>query len=106
MRAARDLQKKLTEIEKRIWVTPDTRGIVDDQTLSARVDAAGFPVQSAWGSPTPTTLAYLEQAEAMAKRVFADVNKLFAEDVAAFRSKVAAANIGFLPEQEPITLGE
>src|SRR6185295_6344595 len=29
-KAARDLQKKLTDLEKRLWVTPDTKGIVED----------------------------------------------------------------------------
>jgi photosystem II stability/assembly factor-like uncharacterized protein len=102
--AARDLQKKLTDLERRLWVSPDVKGIVDDQTLLAQVGNAEFPVTSAWAAPTATSRAFLEQAEAAAKSTLADVNKLFAEDIPAFREKVAAAKIGLLADQPPISI--
>jgi len=51
--AARDLQKKLTEMEKRLWVSPDIKGIIDDRSLIAEVDAAGFPVFSTFEPRAP-----------------------------------------------------
>jgi hypothetical protein len=102
--AARDLQKKLTDLERRLWVAPDVKGIVDDQSLLARIDAGTFPVLSGWSAPSATAKVSLEQAEAAAKKTLADVNKLFAEDVAAFREKVAAAKIGLLADQPPISI--
>ena len=40
----------------------------------------------------------------MARKTFADFNRLISEDVAAFRSKVAEAKIELLSEQEPISI--
>ena len=77
---------------------------MDDRTLSASVNAAMFPVLSTFEPPSPTATIYLEQAEAAARRVFADLNKLFAEDVAAFRRRVGEAKIELLPEQGPISI--
>jgi photosystem II stability/assembly factor-like uncharacterized protein/ribonuclease HI len=102
--AARDLQKKLSEMEKRLWVSPDVKGIIDDRSLIAEVDAASDPVLSTFEPPSATARTYLEQTEAVARKTFADFNKLFAEDVAAFRRKVGEARIELLPEQEAISI--
>lgn len=102
--AARNLQKELTEMERRLWNPPDVRGIVEERDLLNKVDAASFPVLSTWEAPSPTARTYLEQAEVVARKTFADFNQLFAEDVAAFRAKVAEAKIELLPDQAPITI--
>jgi hypothetical protein len=104
--AARDLQKKLTEMEKRLWVSPDIKGIIDDRSLIAEVDAASNPVLSTFEPPSATARTYPEQTEAMARKTFADFNKLFAEDVAEFRRKVAEEKIELLSEQEGISIGD
>ncbi|HEV8581552.1 MAG TPA: hypothetical protein VGX68_21000 [Thermoanaerobaculia bacterium] len=100
--AARDLQKKLSAVEKRLYIPPDTKGIVKDETPLSKVMDAGRFAESTWSRPTPTATANLEEAETVAKAVLADFNKLFAEDVAAFRQKVAEAGIGLFGEQGPI----
>jgi photosystem II stability/assembly factor-like uncharacterized protein len=102
--AARDLQKKLTDLDRRLWVSPDIKGIVEDRTLLARITSATDPLLTSFSAPSATARTFLEQAEAAAKRTLADVNKLFAEDVPAFREKVAAAKIGLLADQAPITI--
>jgi photosystem II stability/assembly factor-like uncharacterized protein len=102
--AARDLQKKLTALDRRLWIGPDVKGIVEDRTVLSRIDAGSFPVLSSWNAPSATAKVAVEQAEAAARSVLADVNKLFAEDVAAFREKVAAAKIGLLADQPPISI--
>jgi photosystem II stability/assembly factor-like uncharacterized protein len=101
--AARELQKKLSAIERRFYVPPDTKGIVDDEdTAWNKVTTAGRTVESSWSRPSPTAMTYLEHAETAVKAVLADFNKLFAEDVAAFRRKVAEAKIELLGELGPI----
>jgi len=102
--AAKDLQKKLTEMDKRLWVSPDVKGIIDDRSLMAEVGAASFPVLSTFEPPSATARAYLEQTEAAARKTFADFNKLFSEDVAAFRRMVAESKIELLQEQEAISI--
>jgi photosystem II stability/assembly factor-like uncharacterized protein len=101
---ARNLQKKLTGLDRRLWVSPDVKGIIEDRTLLSRIAAAAGPVMTNWGAPTATARTYLEQAEAAAKKTLADVNQLFAEDVAAFRKQVQDSGIGLLSEQAPITI--
>jgi photosystem II stability/assembly factor-like uncharacterized protein len=103
-KAARDLQKKLGEVEKKLWVTPDTKGLVLDETVSSKVDNANRAVDSTWDRPSPTAEAYLEQAERETQAILADLNKLFAQDVPAFRQKVTDAKIDLLAPQEPIAL--
>jgi photosystem II stability/assembly factor-like uncharacterized protein len=103
-KAARDLQKKLGEVEKRLWVTPDTKGLTLDETVSNKVDEANRALDSTWDRPSPTAEAYLDRAETETKAVLADVNKLFAQDVPAFRQKVADAKIDLLAPQEPIAV--
>jgi len=103
-KAARDLQKKLTEVEKRLWVSPDTKGLVLDETVSSKVDDANRALDSTWDRPNPTAELYLGQAETETQAVLADLNKLFAQDVPAFRQKVADAKIDLLAPQEPIAV--
>ncbi len=100
--AARDLQKKLGTMERRLYVPPDTKGIVEDETAYSKVTNFGRTLDASWGRPTPTAVSYLEDAEREVKAVLADFNKLFAEDVAAFRQKVAEAKIDLLAAEAPI----
>ena len=99
-----DLQKKLGEVERRLWVPPDTKGLVLDESALSRVENANRAVDSTWDRPSPTALAYLDLAETQTKAALADVNKLFAEDVPAFRQKVADAKIDLLGPGEPIAV--
>lgn len=69
----------------------------------AGVNAASNPILSTFEPPSPTARAYLEQAEAAARKTFADLNKLFAEDVAEFLRRVGEAKIELLSEQEAIS---
>ncbi len=102
--AARDLQKKLSDLESRLWVSPDVKGIVEDRTLLARITSATDPLLSSFSAPSATARTFLDQAETAARKTLAEVNKLFAEDVAAFREKVAAAHVGLLADQPPISI--
>ncbi len=102
--AARNLQKKLKEMDGRLRVSPEIRGIVDDQTVLARIDSALFPVLSSWKAPSPTSKSFVDQAEAAARKTLADVNQLFAQDVAAFRQQVQSSGIGLLADQAPISV--
>jgi hypothetical protein len=99
--AARDLKKKLDAMEKRLWVPPTTKGIVDDQSALNKVERAGFAGQG-WDPPADTAKGALAVAERTAKEALAGFNQLYAEDVAAFRQKVIDAKIGLLSEEAPI----
>ncbi|HVR97165.1 MAG TPA: hypothetical protein VMW27_11160 [Thermoanaerobaculia bacterium] len=101
--SARDLRRKLSDTERRLFTPPDTRGIVDEEgTVLSQVEYADYALQSSFARPNATQQAYLAQAEAMVAAALADVNRVFAEDVAAFRRLVSDAGVGWLPEQPPL----
>jgi photosystem II stability/assembly factor-like uncharacterized protein len=97
--SARTLKQGLDRLEKRLWNNPETaRGITEDTDLESKVGYVSRAISSSWDTPTPAHLAYLTQAEELAAEVFADVNRFFAEDVAAFRAKVQGAGVQLLPD--------
>jgi photosystem II stability/assembly factor-like uncharacterized protein len=102
-KAGRDLQKKLSHLESRLHTLPSAKGITDDQTVITGAENVRESLDSSWDKPNANQLASLDAAEARAKTVFADLNKLFAEDVAAFRKQVADAKIDLLAPESPIT---
>jgi photosystem II stability/assembly factor-like uncharacterized protein len=104
--SARDLQKKLSTVERRLYVSPDIKGLIEDDTTAlSQVENVRRALGSAWETPSPTTRAYLDDADRTVKAALADVNKLYAEDVPAFQKKVVEARIGLLGDQGPINVG-
>jgi photosystem II stability/assembly factor-like uncharacterized protein len=104
IRAARDLRRKLDAAERRLYVPPGSKGIVDDRTPFSRVQSATFSIDSSWDAPDATQRAELQQAESATAAALQDVNRLLSEDVAAFHQQVAAAHIDLLPAEAPIAL--
>jgi len=49
-------------------------------------------------------MMYLEQAEQTLQAALAPFNRILAEDVAAYRGQVAAANLETVPSTSPLTL--
>ncbi len=99
MASARTLKQGLDRLERRLWSNPETaRGITEDTDLESKVGYVARAIGSSWDAPTPANLAYLSQAEELAAEVFAEVNRFFAEDVAAFRTKVQGAGVQLLPD--------
>jgi hypothetical protein len=103
-KAAGDLKKKLDAMEKRLWVPPQTKGIVAETDVQSKISYPMYSLQSSWDAPTPSQLAYLDRAEALLRTVLADYNRLFAEDVARFREEVRKLNVQLLPDVEPIEI--
>ena len=103
-KSARDLRKKLDDMEKRLWQPEGTKGIVADTDVESKINYAMRAIGSSYDAPTPAQLAYLERAEANARKVLADFNQLFSQDVAAFRAKVNELDVQLLPEAQPISI--
>ena len=102
--SATELRDRLTEIEKKLWVPPKTRGIVAEKDALSKVGYAMFSLMSSWDAPTPAQLDYLAQARALLEEVIAELNDLFATDVAGFRAKVANEGIELFPGEEPLVV--
>jgi photosystem II stability/assembly factor-like uncharacterized protein len=106
LQAARKLRQKLTDAERRLHVPPGTKGLVDDQTPLGRTGDIVQSFGASWQPPSASQKSYLDLAESSAREALAAVNRLFAEDVPAFRKQVADAKIDLLPAQPPLAIGE
>lgn len=87
------LKAQLDKMERRLWQPPKTRGIPPETDVWSKIGFPLYGLQSSWDAPTPSQLAYLDRAETELKKVLADVDKLFTEDVAKYRDEVKAKNV-------------
>ena len=93
----------LDEIEKRLWQAPEGIGIRPNTDALSSVFTAS-DVQSSWDPPTANDRAKLVDAHRAVDAVVAELNKLFAGDVAAFRKKAEEAKIGLLSGAQPVVV--
>jgi hypothetical protein len=99
------LEETLTELEKTLWVPPDAKGIPygDDKPWS-KAGRALFALGSSSDAPTPAQLTFLRLAEEAVADALAEMNRVFDEDVSAFRELVADSGLELLPRLEPLEL--
>jgi photosystem II stability/assembly factor-like uncharacterized protein len=94
------LKEKLDKMERRLRTPPQTPGIVADTDVFSKIGYPIYSLQSSWAPPTESQLTYLSRAEAALRSVLADFNKLYAEDVAKYRTDAAKA----LPPETELTV--
>ena len=102
VKSGNELKKRLDAMEKRLWPVPKTKGITAEEDVLSKITYPLSALQSTWGAPTAAQLAYLDRGEAELRRVIADFNKLFAEDVAKYREEVRAKNVTLFGEEPPL----
>ncbi len=96
-----ELKRKLTDVEKRLWQAPEAKGIQADTDVMSRLGEPLYFMASSWEPPSPTHLLYLAQAEKALGALLPEIDKLFAQDVAAFQARVLEARIGLLALPAP-----
>ncbi|MCK5488653.1 MAG: hypothetical protein KAI98_01620 [Gemmatimonadetes bacterium] len=98
---AREIRRRLKEIEERLWVPDGTKGIVySDDRVWNRLGYAMGSLQSSWDAPTGAQTAYLREAERSASDVLLDLTNLYTGEVASFREAVRSAGLALVPEEE------
>jgi hypothetical protein len=105
LRAAGDsLKKKLTDVEE-VFVGPqDTQGFRDASRAALyRIAYAIDAIGSSWEAPTAAELAYLKQGEQALEAALPRYNRVMSEDVAAYRRRLAAAQVDLIPTAETLT---
>ncbi|MCH9650484.1 MAG: hypothetical protein K0U98_19780 [Deltaproteobacteria bacterium] len=102
--SAKELQTQLTSLEKRLWNTPDTKGIPADTAVLSLLGRAQWFLESGWDAPTQTQLAYLERAETLLGEVLEEHNRLFSKGLVDFASQAEEAEIDLLPKRLPLAL--
>lgn len=88
------VQKSLTELENQLWQAPGRRGIPPDTDLFSTINQCAWFVGSSWDPPSPSHLAYIEQAEKQLQTVEGAVAKLWSETVEPYIAKVKEAGVG------------
>ncbi len=98
LKAAQALRRKLTAEERRLYVPPGSKGIVDDRTPLSRVQGTVFTIDSSWETPNANDRTEMQQAEEVTAAALAGANKVLTEDVPAFRRQAADAHVELLAE--------
>jgi hypothetical protein len=103
--AGKELKKTLEALEEQFRGRQDVQGIRrDPNTVQSRLSAGYRSMGSSWEKPTEAEFLALEQGRAVLAAFLEEFNRVFAEDVAAFREMVQAAELELLPEKEPLSL--
>ncbi len=100
-----EVKKKLDELEKKLWQSPEAIGILPDTDVQSWVGRGGFYIRTSFDPPTPTHFEHLRQGEAKLEGVLGEMNDVFAKDVAAFAAEAQKAGVGLLPVGEPLRIG-
>jgi photosystem II stability/assembly factor-like uncharacterized protein len=100
--SARRLVRSLDTFEKRFWQGENPKALVRNTDFESRIGGTARSLGSSWDAPTPAQLAYLDREEKDLSATLAELNKFFAEDVAAFRAKVRDAKVDLLPDDPPL----
>ena len=102
---AKDLLKKITELDKQLRTLPKTKGIVDTSyKVSSKIFDAWYYVGSRYGKPSPTAEKFLAQGQAALKTAIMDVNQFLTADVAEFKNQFEQSNIKLLGNTKAIPL--
>ena len=75
-----------------------------DITAIGKLSGVYRSLQSSWDAPTEAQMIYLKQAEDFLGKTLVGFNRVFDEDVKAFKQKVESAGISLFPEREPLNL--
>jgi len=98
LQAASDLRTKVDALEARLRVAPEMPiGLSRDDLVMEKVWAPVDNLQTSMDPPTPTQIALIEVAEKALDAYLADLNRFYAEDVEAFRKRIATAGLELMP---------
>jgi len=103
-KAIERLKESLDTLERKLRIPPDTRGIVAEKDCLSKISYVRGSLQSSWDEPTATQIEYLDRARALLERTVAELNELFATEVAGFRSLVAESGFELVPEEPPLAV--
>ncbi len=106
LKAGRELNEQLDGLRERLVGPEESKGIQEDTDAQSYLGGVRGSMSSSWDPPTAAQLAYLERVRQQLAAILEDLNRVHAEDVAAFRTQVRESQLDWLPEQEPLTLPE
>ncbi|RKY89504.1 hypothetical protein DRQ09_01235 [candidate division KSB1 bacterium] len=104
-KSAENLKKTLSGVLDKLLGPQEKQGILArDITAIGKLSGVYRSLQSSWDAPTEAQMIYLKQAEDFLGKTLVEFNRVFDEDVKAFKQKVESAGISLFPEREPLNL--
>jgi photosystem II stability/assembly factor-like uncharacterized protein len=102
IKAGTALTEKLDALEKRLWISPETVGIVPDTDVYSRIDRVGWTIMSSWDPPNANQLELMRQGEAALRTFLDEFNAFLKSDVGAFQKQ--AAEVSGVGDVAPIVI--
>ncbi|MCP4659519.1 MAG: hypothetical protein GY856_29285, partial [bacterium] len=102
--AGEELRKGLRGIEDRLWFSDESKGIPEENDVVTTLFLVGDYALGSWGPPSPSHLAYVDQAEAQLERMLEELNGFFVDEVEKYRLEVRKEGISLLPAFSPLEL--
>lgn len=96
VKQAEEVQKKLTEIEKKFWEPPKTKGIIAETHALGAIGTAQWFLSSASDAPSASQLDYLKRAETRLQVALDELDAFFARDLTEFRTAVKDVGLELL----------
>jgi photosystem II stability/assembly factor-like uncharacterized protein len=104
MDAAKKIGKRVGELSKQLQRPRDAKGFTGERYILGDLQESQEFLSSTWDRPSPTVLAYLDQAEHRLAAFLVEFNKFYEQDVPAFKAQVAGTLQPILPEEKPLEI--
>ena len=102
--AAGKMKKDLTDLEKKLWNPPKTKGLLPDNKPWSAIDYVNNSLDSSWDAPTGAQMEYMKQAEHMLSPVLKEVNDFYDQRLPEFKKLVDDKKIMLLDPGEPVKM--
>jgi hypothetical protein len=104
-RSGQALKQRLEEVSRKFYEPPTGQGIfAGDPTVYNQLRRVASSLGSSWDGLTEAQRLSLERAEASLDAGLEQLNRVFAEDVAAYREQARDADLALIPEYEEISI--
>ena len=104
LEAAKKIDKQAKDLGKLLQRPRDMKGFTGERYIVGDLQESQEFLSSTWSRPSPTVLAYLDQAEKRLADYLVDFNKFYEKDVPEFRTQVTRTLEPLLPNEKPIEI--
>jgi photosystem II stability/assembly factor-like uncharacterized protein len=99
------LKQRLEEVSREFYEPPEGQGIfAGDPTVFNQLRRVRSSLGSSWDGLTEAQRLMLERAEASLDAALEELNRVFAQDVAAYRTQARDADLALVPEYDVISI--
>jgi hypothetical protein len=102
-KAGETLKKNLTKLSERFVAPSDRQGLFrGDDNVAAKIRSVAGSLSSSYDAPTEAQLKLWNEAEKYLGVALTEYNKVFGDEVAAFKKSIESAAIDLFPALDPL----